>query len=162
MGYTTQFKGCLNLSRQLTEAELTYITKFSAVRHMYRDNDRLMEEHKGQHGIVGVPNETYGIDGEFYVGGGQHDYTDKSVINHNGPPKTQPGLWCQWIIKDNKLQWDGGEKFYSYTEWLQYLIDNFFEKWNVKLNGQLSYKGKDTGSITVVNNKVTLSYPTKQ
>lgn len=31
-----------------------------------------------------------------------------------------PGIWCQWIINsNNKLEWNGAEKFYYYVEWLR-------------------------------------------
>lgn len=76
----------------------------------------------------------------------------------------QPGLWCQWIIEDDdqqvkghQLVWDGGEKFYGYTEWLEYLIYHFFERWGVKLNGNIRWQGEDTsdvGMIVVKNNNV--------
>jgi hypothetical protein len=68
-----------------------------------------------------------------------------------------PGIWCQWIIKDGVLIWDGGEKFYKYTEWLQYLIDNFFTEWKVLLNGQIEFQGDridDRGLIKVTNNVI--------
>lgn len=58
-----------------------------------------------------------GTDGEYFIGGtgfmGQD--IDDSVINNNVPPKTQPGLWCEWIITDdNTLTWNEAEKFHDY------------------------------------------------
>lgn len=65
--------------------------------------------------------------------------------------KCQPGLWCQWVVRDVEdgqiLEWDGGEKFYNYVEWLRYLINHFFEKWGVKLNGEIQWSGEETGDI---------------
>jgi hypothetical protein len=108
-----------------------------------------------------TPEEIYGVDGGFFVGakghGGQdHDGT---IIEYNTPPNGQPGLWCQWTVDKSgtKLKWDGGEKFYSYVEWLQFLIDNFFSKWGVILNGEVEWQGedaKDIGKIVVTNNEV--------
>ena len=74
----------------------------------------------------------------------------------------QPGLWCQWVIEtptndEQVLCWDGGEKFYSYVEWLKYLITHFFSKWGVLLNGEISWSGEessDLGKIVVTNNEV--------
>lgn len=74
----------------------------------------------------------------------------------------QPGLCCQWIVKEDEggnqvLMWDGGEKFYNYVEWLKYLIVHFFEKWNVKLNGEIEWAGEDIndrGKIVVKDNVV--------
>ena len=81
--------------------------------------------------------------------------------------KCQPGLWCQWIVEQNPihepdviehvLSWDGNEKFYYYVEWLQYLIDHFFSKWDVKLNGEIEWIGEDPddfGKIIVSDNIV--------
>lgn len=91
--------------------------------------------------------EIYGQNGEFYVGD-----EDIAVGDYNTPPKGQPGLWCQWIIENGELKWDGGEKFYNYVEWLQYLIKNFFAPWGVILNGE---DRNDVGMIVVTDNKVT-------
>ena len=72
-----------------------------------------------------------------------------------------PGLWCQWVInEDDELVWDGGEKFYNYTEWLKYLINRFFEPWGVTLNGRITWAGEDRndrGQINVIDNIVTAS-----
>lgn len=75
-----------------------------------------------------------------------------------------PGFWCKWTIQpvaadaDGEpqygLAWDGGEKFYNYVEWLQYLIDNFFEPDGYYLSGSVNWQGEqkdDEGLITVVN-----------
>jgi len=127
----------------------------------------------------------YGKDGEFFVNNDDDDFgqsRDSSIIDYNTPPgqlgyndksfvdryqennrreksgECQPSLWCQWIInKNNELEWDGGEKFYSYVEWLKYLIKNFFQPWGVLLNGEIEWDGEDSddiGKIVVVNNDV--------
>ena len=63
----------------------------------------------------------------------------------------QPGLWCQWeIIEENGvqyLQWDGGEKFYNYVEWLKYLDKHFFKPWKITLNGEIQWQGEEIGDI---------------
>ena len=56
------------------------------------------------------------------------------------------------------LEWDGGEKFYDYVEWLQYLITNFYGPWGYTLNGQIAWSGEnsgDVGRITVKDNVVS-------
>ena len=77
----------------------------------------------------------------------------------------QPGLWCQWEVsnkasnKQQVLAWDGGEKFYNYTEWLKYLINHFFSKWGVMLNGSIEWEGEessDKGIIVVEDNQVKI------
>jgi hypothetical protein len=55
------------------------------------------------------------------------------------------------------IAWDGGEKFYSYIEWLEYIISHFLEPWGYVLDGVVSWEGedlRDIGNIEVVNNNV--------
>lgn len=97
----------------------------------------------------------FGIEGEFYVEGG--DERSGDVIDFNRSPRTQPGLWCQWTpTSDNQgIEWDGDEKFYAYVEWLRYIIVNFLAPKNYVLNGQVSYHGDDatdSGIIVVKDN----------
>lgn len=156
MGYSTDFNGGLHLSTPLTEQQENYINTFASTRRMKRDPEVLQRVYKGEHGF----NGTYGVDGEYFAkdDGEYGQSRDESIIEYNSPPSTQPGLWCQWIIEDGQLMHDGGEKFYHYTEWLQYLINNFFSAWQVKLNGQIKWQGEDMedrGLITVIDNIVT-------
>lgn len=110
------------------------------------------------------PVEIYGEFGEYYVG----DNDRLGVKDYNTPPGKksygddsnvgQPGLWCQWVVRDDDtLVWDGGEKFYAYVEWLEYLIENFFKDWGVLLNGEIEWQGEemsDRGQIVVKDNVV--------
>ena len=50
MGYTTEFRGSLSLSRNLTEDEKKYINLISSTRRMKRDVNKLMELYDGKHG----------------------------------------------------------------------------------------------------------------
>lgn len=84
-------------------------------------------------------------------------WADKNALIASG--KCQPGLWCQWEITEDgtELQWDGGEKFYHYVDWLKYLINNFFEPWGIKLNGEIEWIGEDPsdrGKIVANDNEV--------
>lgn len=185
MGYTTDFSGQFKTNRPLTETEMNYINKLTDTRRMKRDVNKLMEKFKGEFGHPTRPDNPYGNDGEFFVGGtgwaGQD--SDDTIIDYNTAPgqlsfdemkefnerweennnrtkegRSQPGLWCQWTFSDETtLEWDGGEKFYNYVEWLKYLINNFFEEWGIKLNGEVSWVGEDSsdkGKILVEDNKV--------
>ena len=74
------------------------------------------------------------------------------------PGAIQPGLWCQWKPDDlgNQLVWDEGEKFYSYIEWLDYLLAHFLIPWGYTLNGEVTWTGEDPddrGKIALVANK---------
>lgn len=72
-----------------------------------------------------------------------------------------PGYWCQWTTdaRGEHLEWDGGEKFYHYREWLQYLIDNFFTPWGCLLNGEIMWDGEeimDIGKLIVRDNVLSV------
>lgn len=112
---------------------------------------------------------------------------DASVIDYNEPPMSvsnnmiedfneywkendkrreegisQPGLWCGWVRNEEgtELIWDGGEKFSYYIQWLEWLIKNIFDKWDIKLNGLMFWKGEgnnDNGGITVMDSVVTVN-----
>lgn len=160
MGYTTDFSGSFKFNRPLTMQEGNFIKEFNETRRMKRDVSKLMEFENGENGNPFLPKEeTYGVDGEYFVGG-RESFSDITIIDYNQPPQGQPGLWCQWTInkEGTELEWDGGEKFYSYTEWLEYLIKHFFSKWGVILNGEVTWQGEDSsdvGKIVVVDNDVT-------
>lgn len=56
--------------------------------------------------------------------------------------------------------WDGCEKFYDYTKWLEIIIEKFMKPIKVKVTGKVRFQGedlKDAGYIKVVNGKVKLS-----
>lgn len=159
MGYDTEFEGAFNLDKPLTEAHKVYLEKFSRTRRMRRSEAKaaiLLDP------IRDAVNLTVGEDGGYYVGSlgfmGQDD--DESVIDHNEPPAGQPGLWCQWVPNENgtAIEWDGGEKFYKYVNWIKYLIAHFLQPWGYTVNGTVSWRGEnfnDLGYIIVTNNEVT-------
>lgn len=68
------------------------------------------------------------------------------------PHPNMPGFYCQWVpdASGESLVWDGGEKFYCYVEWLDYLTVNFFRPWGVELSGEVDFRGEsfhDVGTI---------------
>ena len=144
MGYTTDFQGTFKLNKKLSKKRHEYLNKFNETRRMARN----------------LPAK-YGVDGEFFVGGkgfaGQDQ--DASIKDYNRAPKTQPGLWCQWRPTEDGMgiEWDGGEKFYNYVEWLQYIITNFLAPKGYILNGRVDWRGEDfsdIGQIIVRNNVI--------
>lgn len=103
----------------------------------------------------------YGLEGAYYVDGkgfaGQDH--EPNVIDHNRPPTGQPGLWCQWTPTEDgmAIEWDGGEKFYEYVAWINYLIEHFLAPRGYKLTGDVRWCGEDSddiGMICIKNNKV--------
>ncbi len=142
MGYTTEFEGEFQLNKKLDDELHTFLKKFSETRRVKRK----------------LPPE-YGVEGEFFVEGlgyrGQDP--DHSVVDGNNPPRTQPSLWCGWIPSDDgmTIQWDGGEKFYSYHEWIVYVVQNFLAPKGYELRGSVAYQGEeetDYGTLIMTNN----------
>jgi len=81
-------------------------------------------------------------------------------------PNGKPSIWLQWEItkQDGKyyLEWDGGEKFYEYVKWLEYVIKYIFKGWGLKLTGEIEWRGEewgDTGTIVVEDNNITVMLP---
>jgi hypothetical protein len=167
LGYTTDFEGAFTITPTLKPTHKKYINAFSETRRMKRNADEAMLIDDPLRKVVGLP---IGVQGEYFVGSEANirdmgQIEDNSVINYNSPPETQPGLWCQWITTDDgtALMWNGGEKFYYYTEWLKYLIDNFFSKWGYSLTGEVTWQGEecdDIGKIVVKDNTVRIFYGT--
>jgi len=105
---------------------------------------------------VGLP---VGIEGQYFVGetgfAGQDEGPD--VLEYNDEPTGQHGLWCKWEpTEDGKyIQWSGAEKFYSYKEWIQYIITHFLTPWGRTITGSVSWSGEekgDTGRMVITNN----------
>jgi len=146
MGYSTSFDGILKFNKQLTTDDKTFLEKLASTRRMGRNVD-----------------EKYGVEGEFYVddSGLDGQGEESNIIGYNTPPETQPGLWLQWIPTEDGwgLEWDGGEKFYAYVEWLEYLIEKILEPKGYILNGEVEWYGEDrddAGKIVVKNNIITI------
>lgn len=167
MGYSTDFFGKFEFNKPVEPWLIEYVNKFCETRRMKRDNDKIKELFPNWKDLCF--NGELGYDGEYFVGGtgmmGQGH--DDSIINYNSPAFTQPGLWCQWVVtEDGKyLEWDGGEKFYSYMEWLDYLVCEFFQPMGYVLNGSVEYQGEDYddfGTITVTDNVVVIEYGVRE
>ena len=144
MGYTTDFSGRFETNKPLSDKMFNFLKAFNETRRMGRNVDA-----------------GYGIEGEFYVfGSGSFGQDSESnIIDFNQEPTTQPGLWCQWTPSDDRegIEWDCGEKFYHYTEWLVYLIHKVLAPNGYVLNGTVTWQGEDTGDvgeIIVENNRV--------
>ena len=144
MGYTTEFRGSFTIDKKLDNETYDLLVGLATTRRMKRS--------------VGPE---YGVEGEFYIeGGGDFGQAkDDTIIDYNRPPRTQPGLWCQWQPTYDKqgIEWDGGEKFYSYIPWLRYIIEKVLEPRGYKLEGEVQWRGEDwsdTGTIVVRNNQV--------
>jgi hypothetical protein len=77
---------------------------------------------------------------------------DASIDEYNGPPSGQPSLWCQWTTNADgtEIEWDGGEKFYEYVEWMEYIIDSFLKPWGIVAEGEIEWQGEGRGDIGLI------------
>jgi len=164
MGYTTEFQGELGLDKPLAPEHQAYLQHFSRTRRMKRNAALTAAMPDPVREAVGLP---IGEQGGYYVGGNGDSYgQDRTldITDYNNAPGSQPGLWCQWVpnMEGTAIEWDGGEKFYNYIEWLAYIIDNFLRPWGYVLNGEVQWRGEDwddAGTIVVKNNDVSTDAP---
>lgn len=152
MGYTTDFSGAFSIAPSLEAKHRAYLRRFCEMRHMsLKPTGEGLKDPIRK--AVGLP---FGREGEFCTVMLEHGQPE--IIDYNEPPLGVPGLWCQWEAAScTTLQWDGGEKFYNYVEWLEYLIEHFFRPWGYELNGQIEWTGEDRddrGTIGVRRNEV--------
>lgn len=158
MGYTTTFTGKFKCEPALNADQVAYLTRFSETRRMKRD-EKIVETFADPLRVaVGLP---VGEEGEFFVGDGENfgQNRDASVIDFNRAPSTQHHLWCDWSPSENgkHIAWSGGEKFYRYVQWIEYIQDSILNNWGVKLSGAVKWKGEspsDRGVIVIKNGSV--------
>ncbi len=136
MGYTTTFKGTLELNKQLTSEDYNFLVNLNKSRRM-----KLKVAAK------------YGVEGEFYVNDDLSMWgkSDK-VIDNNTPPSTQPGLWCQWVPTNDRfgIEWDSGEKAYNMEDWIFYIINRYLAPRGYVLNGKVEAYGEDPGDVWAI------------
>lgn len=150
MGYSTDFTGEFVINKIIDDDTYRLLKGLATTRRMKRSG---LEEELGQ-------------DGEFYFeddGDYGQSKTPKygEIVNYNQPPTPQPGLWLGWLIQEDKqtIMWDGGEKFYYYSEWITYLIDRILKPRGYVVNGEVEWNGEDHGDfgkIEVKDNVVTV------
>jgi len=163
MGYHTDFSGEFSVTPGLKPEHKTYLEHFSRSRRVKR-NPKLTKdiEESNKNTIrldAGLP---LGKDSGYYVdieNFGQNQTND--ITDYNTPPAGQPELWCQWIPTEDgtAIEWDQGENFYNYVDWIEYLIKHFLEPWGYKLNGKVKWIGSNTddfGTISIKDNAVTI------
>jgi len=147
MGYTTQFHGYFQIDKKLDDDTFNLINGLAKTRRMKRQ------------GL----DPKYGEDGEFFFDPADFENNGQTptedIVHYNEPPSTQPSMWLKWIVEDDRqtITWSGGEKFYDYVEWIEYLIAKILAPRGYIVNGSVDWFGEsrgDTGSIIVEENKV--------
>ena len=159
MGYTTWFEGGLTPNKPFKKEFVNYINAFSEKWHEPEDVEiiKRFDPDWAKHCLDG----NLGPYGMYYVGNFDEGSFNKGIIDRSAAKGyTCPGYRCDWCINEEAgvVEWNGGEKFYQYTDWLIYLIENFFEPAGYILNGEFIWIGEDSedrGKISVVNNKVS-------
>jgi hypothetical protein len=162
MGYDTNFSGEFTVKPALKNEHREYLAAFAWTRRVTRDAKKAAKLPDPKRKAARLP---IGDEGGYYVGSerdgncGQDDTPD--VIDRNTSPKGQPGVWCQWVPSEDgkNVEWDGGEKFYNYVEWLEYLVKHFLKPWGYRLDGEVEWEGddrEDMGKIVVRNSKITV------
>jgi hypothetical protein len=162
MGYHTDFNGSFTLNKPLTIAQRNFLQEFATTRHMNRDVTKIesLPDHEKNHKMLKLLKEL-GLGLEYYSGSGEYGQgRDASILGFNSPPAGQPGLWCQWVPSEDgtEIEWDGGEKFYNYVEWIEYIVKHFIAPWGLTLNGEVEWQGEerdDRGLIVIKDNKIT-------
>jgi len=148
MGYTTEFEGSFKTDKPVDEKTYNLLKGLQETRRMKR---------------AGL-SEEYGIDGEFYFEddgdyGQSRTPEQGTIVDYNSPPSTQPALWLQWEIQEDRqtIKWDEGEKFYKYIAWIRYIIEKILAPKGYKLNGEVTWQGEDRtdrGKIIITDNHI--------
>ncbi len=191
MGYTTDFFGEFTITPTLKKEHADYLRMFAETRRVKRSPELTEKRPDPLREAVGLP---VGVEGGYFVGAtergedaevrrirarlaAKHDampidffeeaYLELGVLDPNREPEDQPGLWCQWTPNEDgtAMRWDGGEKFYSYVEWLQYLVEHFLGPWGYRLNGSVRWQGEehhDKGRIVVADNEISTRKATQE
>jgi hypothetical protein len=87
-----------------------------------------------------------------------NSFCEKRHGGNMRPFRNMPGFWCNWEADNESIFWNGAEKSYAMDEWLEVLIEKFFDPWKVSLSGKMLAQGEqmnDTWTLEVLpGNKV--------
>jgi hypothetical protein len=158
MGYTTKFMGEFKIDKPVDEKTYKLLDGLNKTRRMKRDSKKLAERlGKTEEDVINL----YGDECEFWVEDSNDHGQDctSDIVDYNKPPKSQPGLWCHWRMQEDcqTIDWDEGEKFYSYIEWVTYIIDKILKPRGYVVNGSVDWRGEDfydNGFIIIKDNTV--------
>jgi len=151
LGYTTEFTGRFNLNKKLEDKHSLFLKNYARTRHC-------SYKVKPSNCMIDV-NISPGYFGEFFAADNSDYYNskyEKFITEMNDNPNT-PGLWCNWQPTEDNLgiEWNGMEKFYSYVEWLNFIMSKFLIPWGYELSGSIFFQGEDeedNGVIKVKDN----------
>lgn len=157
MGYDIVYEGTISVDKELDQETVDLLKGLSKTRRVAYDVDKLIADGLGT-------KESLGIQGEFFVKGSYNSYGKEFkeyVVEVNIPPYTQPGLWCNWTVSEDKkaLQWTRDEKSYAGHEWIKYIVKKILEPRGYVANGIVNWDCQATGKhhTLVDNNRVIKS-----
>jgi hypothetical protein len=84
----------------------------------------------------------------------------EAIWEGDSPVGAPGGGYLKWVVNGShrdRIEWDGEEKFYYYTEWLTWLC-RYLSVHGYRVNGHISWSGEETsdvGVLKVVHNIVT-------
>lgn len=134
MGYTTEFKGSFQLKKFDKKSKKFHLAP--ATPALVEAFEQLAKRHsqpgKWRAGSVVVMGRNYG---------------------------QAPSLYCQWTLSRNlaAVEWDGGEKFYEWKEWLRVVLQVCAAHGFI-FEGKVKYRGEDfedAGIFEVARNEHT-------
>lgn len=80
----------------------------------------------------------------------------KQLLEFNDDPDTielpHPDSYMQWVPTESLdgIMWDGNEKFYNYTEWMNWLV-LWLGNRGIEAAGELLWRGEETGDVGVLS-----------
>lgn len=158
MGYTTEFEGRFNLNKKIEDKHSLFLSNYTKTRHCsYK-----VKASKCMNNVNILPGEF----GEFFAPDNADYYNsryERFITEMNNNPNT-PGLWCHWVPTEDSLgiEWDGGEKFYDYVEWLNFIIKHFLTPWGYELSGSVHFQGEDPNDFGILKVKDNLAFVNKE
>jgi len=165
MGYSTEFNGEFTINRSVDDATYNLLRGIALTRRMKRDvaklGKRIYKKSRATKEDVLAWEKEFGAQGEFWISDSNEmgeENTD-DILDYNHPPDSQPGLWCAWLIQEDRqtIIWDGSEEFYHYTEWIKYFIKSILTPRGYTVEGRIYWQGDDAenaGYIGIVDNVV--------
>ncbi len=156
-------KSKILLDKPLTDFDRYYLFNFNGTPHFKRNEIKLNEVFNGSCSYYGK----YGKEGEFYVRkiydpyGKYIGYSKDSIdlmyqeiksmgneFNGTEPCDCQPSLYCPWKpSEDGTMIISSNDYYLNHFAWLEWLIDNFFEPNDYKLNGYIKIVDNITDKI---------------
>lgn len=117
----------LKIDPPLLAQHTMYLQAFHDAKHIKREEEDQPDPIRVR---AGLP---FGEEGEYCLAPTPITHKDKAV------PSTQPSIWCNWTVSDDGkyLSWDNSlvASTNHGLEWLNYLLKNFFKRWDNDVSG---------------------------